>query len=230
MGKKYDEKLLTALKQRQKVEDYHGAPVLVKYLPDSDERGAMDPRLYNDQKKALKMMAWMPSFLMKMDTSEKGIANLREMFNGVKSVPCVETPVYIERRTVVAEDGYEIPVRIYKRNKEDHCKGILYYIHGGGFFGGSPDVVEESVKMFVAKSGLCAVSPDYRLAPENPYPVGHQDCYQVLQWIYENADSFGADKEHIFVAGDSAGGNLTQYCTTRDWEDGNRHVKGQLLL
>ena len=36
-----------------KVEDYHGAPVLVKYLPDSDERGAMDPRLYADQKKTL---------------------------------------------------------------------------------------------------------------------------------------------------------------------------------
>lgn len=172
----------------------------------------------------------MPSFLMKMDTSEKGIANLRKMFNQVKSVSCVETPINIEKRTVLAEDGYEIPIRIYKANKEDTGKGILYYIHGGGFFGGSPDVVEESVKMFVAKSGLCAVSPDYRLAPENPYPVGHKDCYRVLQWIYENAGTFGGDREHFFVAGDSAGGNLAQYCTTRDREDGQNRVKGQLLL
>lgn len=72
MGKQYEEALVQALKRRQKVEDYHGAPVLVKYLPDCDEPGAMDPRLYRDQKKALKMMAWMPSFLMKMDTSAKG--------------------------------------------------------------------------------------------------------------------------------------------------------------
>ena len=43
MGKQYDDKLVQALKQRQKVEDYHGAPVLVKYLPDCDEKGAMDP-------------------------------------------------------------------------------------------------------------------------------------------------------------------------------------------
>lgn len=78
-------------------------------------------------------------------------------------------------------------------------------------FGGSPDVVEESVKMFVAKSGLCAVSVDYRLAPEHPYPTGHQDCYRVLKWIGENAASFGGDREHIFVAGDSAGGTLTQF-------------------
>ena len=56
MGKQYDDKLVLALKRRQKVEDYHGAPVLVKYLPDCDERGAMDPRLYRDQKKMLKMM------------------------------------------------------------------------------------------------------------------------------------------------------------------------------
>lgn len=212
------------------MEDYHGAPVLVKNLPDCDEKGAMDPRLYRDQEKPLKLIAWMPSFLMKMDTSEKGIANLRKTFNATKSIPCVEAPVGIETRTVLAEDGYEIPVRIYKAHPDDSGKAILYYIHGGGFFGGSPDVVEESVKMFVAKSGLCAVSVDYRLAPENPYPTGHQDCYQVLKWIGGNAASFGGDREHIFVAGDSAGGNLAQYCTTRDWEDGGNLVKGQLLL
>ena len=204
MSRQYEEKMVQALKARQKVEDYHGAPVLVKNLPDSDERGAMDPRLYRDQKKMLKLMGWMPSFLMKMDTSPKGIANLRKMFNGVKSVPCVEAPIQIERRTVPAEDGYEIPVRIYKANREDARKAVLYYIHGGGFFGGSPDVVEESVKMFVAKSGLCAVSVDYRLAPEHPYPRGHRDCYRVLQWIGEQADIFGDGRDHIFVAGDSA--------------------------
>ncbi|MGN1001789.1 MAG: alpha/beta hydrolase [Oscillospiraceae bacterium] len=230
MSKQYDDNLVQALKRRQKEEDYHGAPVLVKYLPDCDEPGAMDPRLYRDQKKALRMMAWMPSFLMKMDTSEKGIANLRQTFNGIKSIPCVEAPICIETRTVPAEDGYEIPVRIYKARKEDTGKAILYYIHGGGFFGGSPDVVEESVKMFVAKTGLCAVSVDYRLAPENPYPTGHQDCYRVLKWIGENAPSFGGDPAHIFVAGDSAGGNLAQYCSTRDREDGGDLVKGQLLL
>ena len=142
----------------------------------------------------------------------------------------MERPIQIEKRTVPAEDGYEIPIRIYKANREDTGKAILYYIHGGGFFGGSPDVVEESVKMFVAKTGLCAVSVDYRLAPEHPYPTGHRDCYRVLKWIGENAGTFGGDRAHIFVAGDSAGGNLAQYCTTRDREEAGGLVKGQLLL
>lgn len=230
MGKQYEEQLVKALKQRQTAEEYHGAPLLVKNLPDCDIKGAMDPRLYRDSKKMLKMVALMPSFLMKMDTSKKGIANLRKMFNGIKSVPCVETEIHIERCTVKADDGYEIPVRVYKRSGETEKKAVFYYIHGGGFFGGSPDVVEEAVKMFIAKTGLQAVSVDYRLAPENPYPAGHRDCYAVLRWIGENKEKFGDGSSRIFVAGDSAGGNLAQYCTTRDREDGKNLIKGQLLL
>lgn len=231
MGKQYEENLLKALKERERMEQYQGAPMLVKYLPDSDEKGAMDPRLYRDSKKNLRMMAWMPSFLLKMDTSEKGIANLRKMFNGIKSIPCVETKINIEKCHVRAEDGYEIPVRIYKKAEgQVNTKAVFYYIHGGGFFGGSPDVVEEAVKMFVEKTGLCAVSVDYRLAPEHPYPTGHKDCYRVLQWIGENEEKFGTGSRNIFVSGDSAGGNLTQYCTTRDREDGKNLVKGQMLL
>ncbi|MGN0251204.1 MAG: alpha/beta hydrolase [Oliverpabstia sp.] len=228
--KKYTEELLKKLKERESKQDYYGMELIVKNLPDCDEKGAMDPRLYNDSKKNLRMMAWLPKGLMKMDISEKGIANLRKMFNGVKSIPCVERKIEIQEEYVTAEDGYKIPVRIYHSSTPKEHSPILYYIHGGGFFGGHPGVVEESVKMFVAKTDFCAVSVDYRLAPENPYPCGHEDCYQVLQWIYENAEKLGGDKNRIFVAGDSAGGNLTQYCTTRDWENEKHMVRGQLLL
>lgn len=231
MTKKYDDKLLKALKERQEITSYHGTPVLVKNLPDSDERGAMDPRLYQDSKKMLNMIRFLPNGFMKIDASEKGIARLRKMFNAVKSIPCVESSsIFIEKRTVLAADGCEIPIRIYKNQKDAQDRAILYYIHGGGFFGGSPDVVEESVKMLVEKTGICAVSPDYRLAPENLYPTGHEDCYCVLKWIYDNAGSLGGNKERLFVAGDSAGGNLAQYCTTRDREEGLFRIKGQLLL
>ena len=53
MNKKYDGKLVQALKQRHKVEDYHGAPVLVKYLPDCDENGALQglwPRVHRQHR------------------------------------------------------------------------------------------------------------------------------------------------------------------------------------
>lgn len=230
MARKYDLDLLEKLKQREVEIDYKGAKVIIKRLPDSDEKGAMDARLYRDMKGQMKLMQLMPKGMMKMDATPKSVAKLRKMFNGVKSIPVVERSIKITRTTVKAEDGYEIPVRIYKSDMTSTNSPVLYYIHGGGFFGGNPDVVEESVKLFVDKTNLCAVSVDYRLAPENPFPTGHKDCYNVLKWIYENGKELDIDSNNIFVGGDSAGGNLTQYCTTRSGEDGVAMVKGQLLL
>lgn len=230
MNKKYEDQLVKLLKEKEKTIDYHGVPLLVKNLPDCDEKGAMDPRLYSDMKKQLRILAYMPSKLLKMDMSEKGIVKLRKIFNAKKSIPCVEAEIFIKEQKVEAEDGYGVPVRIYKDKKESRNKPVLYYIHGGGFFGGSLDIVEESVKMLVEKTGICVVSVDYRLAPEHAYSTGHKDCFAVLKWIYKNAENFGGDKEKVFVAGDSAGGNLAQYCTTRDREEKWNGIKGQLLL
>lgn len=230
MNKKYGDELVTLLKERETTVDYHGAPLLVKNLPDCDEVGAMDPRLYNDMKKQLGILALMPSQMMQMDMSAKGIMKLRKLFNAKKSIPCVEEELFIEEQKAEAEDGYGILLRIYKDKKESVNKPILYYIHGGGFFGGSPDIVDESIKMLVVKTGICVVSVDYRLAPEYAYPTGHTDCFAVLKWIYKNAQRFGGDKDNVFVAGDSAGGNLAQYCTTRDREENLYGIKGQLLL
>ncbi|WP_411167622.1 alpha/beta hydrolase [Clostridium sp. MB05] len=230
MGRKYSQELLEKIKEKQEVINYKGTKVLVKNIPDSDEKGAMDPRLYKDMKKQFTIMRFMPKGMMKMDTSPKSIGKLRAMFGEIKSTPIVEKNIDIIHETVKANDGYSIPIRIYKSKTMKENAPILYFIHGGGFFGGSPDVVEELVKLIVEKTDILAVSVDYRLAPENPYPTGHEDCYSVLRWIYDKANTLGGDKKNIFVAGDSAGGNLTQYCTTKDLESNLGMVKGQLLL
>ncbi|WP_055666935.1 alpha/beta hydrolase [Desnuesiella massiliensis] len=230
MSRKYSQELLDKIIERQGIVNIKGAEVLVKKLPDSDERGAMDPRLYKDMKKQIILMKFMPKSLLKMDISPKSIGKLRKMFCEIKSNPMVEKKIDIIHGTVKATDGYKIPVRIYKSETVKENAPILYYIHGGGFFGGSPDVVEELVKLIVEKTDILAISVDYRLCPENPYPTGHEDCYSVLKWIYDNTESLGGNKNNIFVAGDSAGGNLTQYCTTKDMEQGLGMVKGQLLL
>lgn len=229
MGRKYSQELLDKIMEKQETVNMKGAEVLVKNLPDCDARGAMDPRLFNDMKAQMEMMASMAEGEPKKDAAPS-LVELRGMFAAIKSTPIVEKKMDIIRETVEAADGYEIPVRIYKSETMKENAPILYYIHGGGFFGGSPDVVEELVKLIVEKTDVLAVSVDYRLCPENPYPTGHEDCYSVLKWIHGNAERLGGDKNNIFVAGDSAGGNLAQYCTTRDMEQGAGMVKGQLLL
>ncbi len=230
MSKKYSDELLNQIQQKQKEVCINGVHVLMKPIPDCDEEGMMDPRLYHDNKKMATMMRFMPKSLMKMNTSPKSIERLRGMFNGVKSEPIASDQIEVLPQTIKGLDDNDIPIQIYLPIERRENMPVLYYIHGGGFFAGHMGVVDQLVKMIVEKFNIVAVSIDYRLAPENPYPKGHEDCYEGLKWVYQHIEDYGGDIHHIFVAGDSAGGNLTQYCTTRDKEDESHMVKGQLLL
>jgi acetyl esterase/lipase len=57
----------------------------------------------------------------------------------------------------------------------------------------------------LAKSTGCrAIIPEYRLAPENPFPAQLEDAFRMYQWLIKE----GFKPNHIATAGDSAGGNL----------------------
>lgn len=227
--RKYDIKILDDFKKKEYMSEYLGAPIKVKAVPDVKEEGEMDPRLYRDSKKMMNMLKWLPSFMLKMEINEKSLPNLRETFNGIKSVETAVADIKREQYKVDVKGG-SIDLYLYSDEKTNKNSPVLFYIHGGGFFGGSHAVVEESLKLMVEKFHFAVTSVDYRLAPENPYPASHEDTYAALKYVYENADKLGICKDKIFVAGDSAGGNLAQYCSTRCFEDGNDIVKGQLLL
>jgi acetyl esterase/lipase len=85
----------------------------------------------------------------------------------------------------------------------------LLYLHGGGWVSGSggnylPLAADISV------AAKCAVLlPDYRLAPEHPFPAGLEDCIAAHEWLIANGPSGPSPAEATFIAGDSAGGNLT---------------------
>lgn len=230
MARKYSMDLLDEMVKRQYVEMIDGEEVIIKPIPDSDIPGAMDPRLFKSMKKMAFVMRFMPKGLMKFDASPKSIARLRKMFNSVDSTPTVEEPIDIKEFSVKAHDGYDIPMKRFTSKHTLEHAPILYFIHGGGFFGGHTGVITEAMKMIAANTGIIIYACDYRLAPENPYPVGHEDVYSCLEWIYENAKNEGGDPSNIFVAGDSAGGNLTAYCSNRNINEGTHLVKGQMLL
>jgi monoterpene epsilon-lactone hydrolase len=81
----------------------------------------------------------------------------------------------------------------------------LMYIHGGAWFMGSPRTHRGMVSYISYESSIRALSIDYRLAPEHPFPAGLDDCLTAYQWLLEN----GTTANKIILAGDSAGGNLT---------------------
>lgn len=230
--KSYNDAFLQGLKATAKECMDGGLPYTTKYAPDAISEIGLDPRVENGQQgKSAKVLSLFPEFLLKkmgMKLDEKGLANFRESCDQIVSAPCVTEKIDIRNLTVTAEDGYAIPVRIYSSEKCRKGCQCLYYMHGGGFIGGGPDPYDEALKFFVEKFHMVVVSVDYRLMPENPYPIPFTDCYRVLLWIHENADMLGIHKEQVFVSGDSAGGTLAQYCSTRS--KGTNLVRGQLLL
>lgn len=82
--------------------------------------------------------------------------------------------------------------------------GVLLYLHGGGFFFGSPRAHDNLVRRLSAASGLPAFIVDYRRAPRHIFPAAADDCSAAYRWLLEQ----GFDPDRITLAGDSAGGQL----------------------
>ncbi len=80
---------------------------------------------------------------------------------------------------------------------------ILLYLHGGGYFVCSPETHRPITTAF-AKRGFRVFAPDYRLAPEHPFPAAVDDAVAA----YRGLVASGIPAETITVAGDSAGGGL----------------------
>ncbi|KAJ9166205.1 hypothetical protein P3X46_020987 [Hevea brasiliensis] len=101
---------------------------------------------------------------------------------------------------------------------------VLVYYHGGAFCIASP--AEPKYHCFlnrlVSQAKIIVVSVDYRLAPEHPLPAAYEDSWASLQWVVAHADGGTeewlesyADFRQVFLAGDSAGANITHHLALR---------------
>ncbi|MCS5716564.1 alpha/beta hydrolase [Herbiconiux sp. CPCC 205763] len=82
--------------------------------------------------------------------------------------------------------------------------GLILYLHGGSFALGSPETAMALTAHLVLRTGVPAVSVDYRLAPEHPFPAAINDCLSAYRDLLDH----DVDPAGIVFAGDSAGGGL----------------------
>lgn len=82
------------------------------------------------------------------------------------------------------------------------------YIHGGAFVVGSPKSHRTLTARFAELSGGAVLAIDYRLMPEHPRRAGIEDCRAAYRWMLQHGPDGAQPATAIFVAGDSAGGNL----------------------
>ncbi|MDT0318678.1 alpha/beta hydrolase [Streptomyces millisiae] len=132
--------------------------------------------------------------------------------------------------TVTELRGPGVPLRLYRPAAAgSEPLPAVYRIHGGGFTMGHPDVDHE-INLRLCRALPCAVvSPDYRLAPEHPYPAGLDDCYAGLCWLAEHAPELGVRPEALAVAGDSAGACLATGVTLLVRDLGGPELRLQYL-
>lgn len=81
--------------------------------------------------------------------------------------------------------------------------GVILYFHGGGYFFGSPNTHRKMLARLSQLSGVPAILPDYRKAPENVFPAALQDAVTAYREVLETTPA-----EQVVIGGDSAGGGL----------------------
>ncbi len=84
----------------------------------------------------------------------------------------------------------------------------LLYIHGGAYMLGSPRSHRAITSKFSKIAGAAVLAIDYRLMPEHRRVAGIEDCRTAYRWLLEHGPEGHAPVKALFVAGDSAGGNL----------------------
>lgn len=204
-----------------------GFDYIAKPIPDSGAIGELDPRVLQVTLQSAEKMASMTSQSLDPSDLTGFVKGMREMM-GWNNDDVTKTKVETTYKTIDGTNGH-ISLRIYTPANEGILPAVVFF-HGGGFMGGSVDVVENPCKALAEKAGAIVVSVDYRLAPEYPFPAGLTDCFDTVKWVYEHAEEIRVNPKQIAVSGDSAGGNLATVCALMDHEKGTGMIQFQALI
>ena len=86
--------------------------------------------------------------------------------------------------------------------------GAVLFVHGGGFAFCSPETHERCARVLANETRLPVLVPDYRLAPEHPFPAGLHDVVACLRGAFTATSEAGVSAGPLIISGDSAGANL----------------------
>lgn len=125
-----------------------------------------------------------------------------------------------------------IPLRIYRPRQaaDGERLACAIFFHGGGFYLGDLETHDHVCRNLCHNADIVVVAVDYRLAPENKFPAGVEDCYAATSWVAENAAALGIDDARIALVGDSAGGSLVVSTCLAIRERGGPDIAYQVVV
>jgi acetyl esterase/lipase len=139
----------------------------------------------------------------------------------------------VARRSVMIpgpEGAPEISLRIHRPAEAVGPLPCLYWMHGGGLVMGSSIQDDIRFDRWCVRHNFMAVSVEYRMAPETPYPGAIDDCYVGLRWVFANAEELEIDPANIGVGGASAGAGLAAALSLMARDRGTPVIASQLLI
>jgi acetyl esterase/lipase len=142
-------------------------------------------------------------------------------------LPKPKTPAGISIQQVKTPSGLKL--RTYTP-AGDRTRAALLYIHGGGMMIGSPAMDDVLLATIASELDIVIVSPDYKLAPENPYPAAVDDCHSAWNWLQSNLSELQVAGDRIAIGGESAGGGLAAGLVLRLHDEGGPQPAAQWLF
>ena len=199
MARTYDRALVDAIAKGARTIDVDGLRVELRPVPDDDRPFALDPRV---------LEATLPKLGgAKVDVAMDDVLSMRK--RPIKPTFPIHT-AEVERETrIMWLKGRGIPVHIWRPANVRPNAPLAVYLHGGGFCYGCVEERDPMLRYLSEQAGCFVAYPEYRLAPENPYPAAVDDCVECIGWLADHAGEYGYDPTKLAVLGDSAGGSLT---------------------
>ncbi|CAA0807550.1 Probable carboxylesterase 2 [Striga hermonthica] len=166
-----------------------------------------------------------------------------ERLTGTETVPAS----YDSTSRVLSKDisipisrALNITARLYRpanATADSRKLPLLVYFHGGAFFVESAfsPTYHNHLNSVVSKAHVVGVSVNYRLAPEHPLPTAYRDSWHALKWAFSRGREPWLERyvdfKRVYVAGDSAGGNIAHNVGIRAGLDERARIdlKGMFL-
>jgi acetyl esterase len=159
-----------------------------KELPPTDSFGDID----------LEDPAIFPEILEYRESLRKGLEKYAPEWIDMDGVPCVRV-----------RDSACLPP---SHPQDAGCKApvtpAILYLHGGSFIFPLQEMMLRNAAYYAENLHIPVFLPEYRLAPEHPFPAGFEDCVTCHRYLISHANELCIDPSKIIILGDSAGGAL----------------------
>lgn len=141
---------------------------------------------------------------------ENEIKNLRKLLEPKKIEEAINIRLdkndHRHSQEIYLNEEDRILYRLYVPN--NRTSNVIIWFHGGGFVIGNVRSEDNVCRRLSEETNSVVVNVNYGLSPENKFPVAIEDALNSVKWVYKNIHKFNSTNKNIYLAGESAGGNL----------------------